>query len=243
MSNWSPWHGCHKISDGCDHCYVYRLDKMYGRDPTIVKKTGGFNAPIARDRYGRYKMQPDGDYVYTCFSTDFLVKEADEWRPEVWSMIKRRSDLQFFFITKRINRFMDCIPDDWNDGYDNVTVACTVENQYMADYRLPVFKSIPIKHKQICVEPLLEYIDITKYLDNIDRVIVGGESGSNARPMNYDWVRLLRTQCLRAGVPSFWFKQTGARFLFNNKLEAVARKNQYRRADDFCLSYDRSNLK
>ena len=52
------------------------------------------------------------------------------------------------FLTKRIERFMDCIPKDWNDGYDNVTVGCTVENQDRADYRLSIFNELPIKHKK-----------------------------------------------------------------------------------------------
>ena len=71
-----------------------------------------------------------------CFSSDFLIEEADDWREECWTMMAERSDLDFIFLTKRIDRFLQCIPDDWNDGYDNVTVGCTVENQAMADHRL-----------------------------------------------------------------------------------------------------------
>jgi len=76
----------------------------------------------------------------TCFTSDFLLKDADPWREDCWLMMKRRSDLWFYFFTKRIDRFMECVPEDWGDGYDNVLVGCTVENQEMADYRLPIFK-------------------------------------------------------------------------------------------------------
>ena len=69
--------------------------------------------------------------VYMCFSTDFLVEEADEWRSECFKMIKERKDCQFLFLTKRIDRFLSCIPEDWNDGYDNVIVCTTIENQKM----------------------------------------------------------------------------------------------------------------
>ena len=57
-----------------------------------------------------------------------VTEEADAWRLECWQMIRERSDLHFLFLTKRIDRFMDCVPDDWNDGYENVSVGCTVEN-------------------------------------------------------------------------------------------------------------------
>lgn len=53
--------------------------------------------------------------------------------------MKERSGLHFLFLTKRIERFMDCIPDDWGDGYENVTVGCTIENQDRADFRLNIF--------------------------------------------------------------------------------------------------------
>ncbi len=90
-------------------------------------------------------MKP-GQTVYLCFSTDFLVDDADEWRFECWQMIRERSDLRFLFLTKRIERFMDCIPKDWNDGYDNVTVGCTVEKMY--DWDISRMRSVksPMAH-------------------------------------------------------------------------------------------------
>ena len=89
---------------------------------------------------------------------------------------------------------MKCIPNDWNDGYDNVVVCCTIENQKNADYKLSIFKELPIKHKCITVQPLLEKIDIEAYLDNIELVVGGGESDTYARPLNFDWVHEFR-QC------------------------------------------------
>ena len=123
-------------------------------------------------------------------------------------MIKKRQDCTFLFLTKRIDRFMKCIPDDWNDGYENVIICCTIENQKNADYKLSIFKCLPIKHKCITAQPLLEKIDIEKYLDNIELVVVGGESAINARPFNYDWVLNIREQCIRKNV-DFEFRQCG----------------------------------
>ncbi len=123
---------------------------MYGNIScsSICRKTQAFNAPIKKKRDGSYKI-PSGKIVLTCFTSDFLLKDADEWREECWQMIRTRNDLLFYFFTKRIDRLQECLPDDWCDGYDNVIIGCTVENQDMADYRLPIFKSLPIKHKTI----------------------------------------------------------------------------------------------
>lgn len=203
---WNPWHGCHKLSEGCRHCYVYRGDARRGIDSSLVTKTKNFDLPIQKKRNGEYKI-PSGTMVYTCFTSDFLLKDADELRAEAWEMMKQRNDLNFMFITKRIDRLQDTLPADWGDGYDNVTICCTVENQDRADYRLPIYKSAPIKHKIIICEPLLGQIDLRPY--NIgswaEQVVVGGESGIEARPCNFDWVMKLHHLCIEEKV-MFWFK-------------------------------------
>ncbi len=143
---WNPWHGCRKISLGCENCYVYRGDARYGRESSSVKKTGDFSLPVLRDRRGAFKI-PSGELVYTCFTSDFLLKDADEWRKDAWQMMRLRRGLNFLFITKRIDRLLDCLPPDWGLGYENVHICCTCENQDRADYRLPIFMAAPIRHK------------------------------------------------------------------------------------------------
>lgn len=207
---WNPWHGCKKYSEGCMNCYVYRIDGRHERDASAVKKNRDFDLPVRKKRSGEYKLQ-GRDIVYTCFSSDFFIENADEWRGEAWAMIRERSDLNFFIITKRIQRFYVSLPDDWKDGYENVTICVTCENQQRADERLPFFLSLPIKHKQIICEPLLSAINLSPYLNSqIEGVTVGGESGSEARVCNFDWVLDIRRQCVAAKVP-FHFKQTGAK--------------------------------
>ena len=153
-SIWNPWHGCHKLSEGCRHCYVYRSDSKYGKDSSVVTKTEKFDLPLQQKKNKTYKI-PSGNLVYTCFTSDFLVEDADEWRQEAWAMIRERQDLHFLFITKRIDRLHKCLPPDWGNGYDHVTICCTMENQDRVDYRLPIYKAAPIKHKIIICEPLL----------------------------------------------------------------------------------------
>ncbi len=156
-------------------------------------------------------MKPGQD-VFLCFSTDYLIEEADSWRGECWNIMRERPDLHFIFLTKRIGRFMDCIPADWDDGYDNVTVGCTVENQDRADYRLSIFKELPIRHKNIICQPLIEGIDLSAYLDNVELVVVGGESDRNARLLDYGWGLAIRKQCVSHNV-HFEFRQCGTHFV------------------------------
>lgn len=126
--SWNPWHGCCKISEGCRNCYVYRQDSRHDKDSREVRQTAMFDRPIRRSRDGRFKV-PAGEMVYTCFTSDFLLEEADDWRAEAWEMIRIRHDLRFMFFTKRIDRLAAALPPDWGEGYENVIIGCTVENR------------------------------------------------------------------------------------------------------------------
>jgi len=226
---WNPWHGCRKISPGCRNCYVYRADQKYDRISSQPHKNKDFDLPVRKKRDGSYKIPP-GELVFTCFTSDFLLSDADQWRDDAWDMIRRRSDLHFLFITKRIDRFEQCIPTDWGSGWNNVSICCTTENQQTADYRLPIFLEAPIRHKSIACEPLLERIDIERYLGGwIDEVLVGGESGPGAAVCDYDWVLDIRQQCIRRGV-AFSYHQTGAKLLRDGKLYEIPRKYQHTQA-------------
>ncbi len=229
MAIWNPWHGCRKISEGCRHCYVYRTDSRYGRDSSVPEKNKNFDLPLHKDRSGSYKIR-SGELVYTCFTSDFFLDAADQWRGEAWDIMRIRSDLRYLIITKRIDRFEQCVPDDWGDGWDNVCICCTCENQDRADYRLPTFLQAPIRHRQIVCEPLLGRVDLSRYLGGwIEGVVVGGESGNEARLCDYDWVLDIRNQCRLKDVP-FHFKQTGALFRKDGRVFRVPRRFQHAQA-------------
>ncbi len=237
-ADWNPWHGCTKISPGCKYCYVYRQDQMYGAEKSSsdVTLNNNFRLPIKRKRDKSYKI-PSGKIVFTCFTSDFLVEGADKWRDEAWAMIRERSDLMFFFFTKRIDRFEACVPKDWGNGYENVIVGCTVENQAMVHYRLSIFKQLPIKHKAIIVAPILERVELTPYLDStIEEVSVSGESGIDARICDYDWILDIRRQCIEREVP-FRFHQTGAKLFKDGKLYRIMRKFQIAQANKANINY------
>ena len=240
---WNPWHGCKKYSEGCLNCYVFRIDGKIDKKADTVTKNKSFNYPIQKNTRG-YTV-PSGSTLYTCLSSDFFLEEADCFRKEAWEVIKSRPDVDFIIITKRILRFYNALPNDWGDGYPNVTLLCTCENQKRADERLPFFISLPIKHKGIVCEPLLERISVLPYLESgeIESVTVGGESGDNARICDYDWVLSIRDDCVSANV-SFNFKQTGANFRKDGELYRIPRRSQHSQAAragiNFCGAFGKN---
>ncbi len=228
---WNPWHGCHKCSPGCMNCYVYYLDNIRNIDSSVVTKSKtNFNLPIKKDRSGKYKID-SGVEIATCFTSDFFIKEADLWREDAWDIIRQRKDVNFLICTKRIERFNECIPKDWNDGYDNVIIAVTCENQQKADERLPILLDINAKHKYVFVSPILEYVDLSYYLKSgkIDMVSVGGESYENARVCDFEWVKKIKHTCDKYNV-LFDFHQTGSNFLMNGKKYKIKHSDEHSQA-------------
>ena len=236
MAVWNPWRGCKRCSEGCLHCYIHKGDAKRNVNTNDIVKTKDFEKPIVKLKNGTYKMK--SGTVYLCFTTDFLIEEADAWRDDCWKMMKERGDCAFLFLTKRIDRFMTCIPDDWGDGYENVVVCCTIENQKNADYKLGIFKNLPIKHKCITAQPLLEDIDIEKYLDGIELVVVGGESDYHARPLDYAWVLNIRKQCVNKNV-SFEFRQCGTYFIKDGKQYKLQTKDLMSQARKANINYEK----
>lgn len=211
-TKWNPWHGCTKISVGCTNCYMFAADERYGKQSAVLTKNSTFDAPLKLDRFKNYKMS-DCQRVYTCITSDFFHEGADKWRPDAWSIMKRRPGLEFFIFTKRTNRILECLPEDWGDGYENVIIGASCENQEMVEERLFALMAVPLKHRAVVCEPLLEQVDLSNWLssDKFEEVMVGGESGERARLCRYEWVCKIREQCKRYGV-DFMFHQTGSRF-------------------------------
>lgn len=228
---WNPWHGCHKCSPGCLNCYVYYLDGLRNKDASIVTKSKtNFKMPIEKNRQGQYKI-PSGVELATCFTSDFFLPEADAWRDECWKMMKMRKDIRFLIPTKRIERFLECIPDDWEDGYENVIIAVTCENQEKVEKRLPIFQKLKIKHKYIFVAPILENVELEPYLKTkeFEMVSVSGESYLNARICDFSWVEHIKEVCDQYQV-KFFFHQTGSNFLMNGKIYKIRHFDEYEQA-------------
>lgn len=213
---WNPWHGCVKKSEGCDNCYMYFLDRMRGGDGRKIFKTKNFAYPLSRGKDDLYKVK-SGEAIRVCMTSDFFLEEADEWRDDAWNIIKERSDVFFFLLTKRPERVEKCLPN--GDVPKNVFFNVTCENQKRADERIPYLLSLPFYHKGIMTAPLIGGIKIEKYLDTgqIEQVICGGENYDGARICNFEWVKELRRECEERNI-RFCFIETGTSFLKDGRL-------------------------
>ena len=197
---WNPWMGCTKVSPGCAHCYMFRERERYGKDPSVVVRSKTtFTAPL------RWKRGAGSGLVFTCSWSDWFHEGADAWRDEAWAIIRATPHLTYQILTKRPERIVEHLPADWGDGWPNVWLGVSVENQRFAG-RASRLATIPATVRFISAEPLLGPVHLP--LDGIHWVIVGGESGSEARPMELHWARTIRDECAEAGV-AFFLKQLG----------------------------------
>ena len=214
---WNPWHGCTKISEGCQHCYMYFLDAQRQMDGSKIFKTNNFDYPLQRNRNGAYKIK-SGEHIRVCLTSDFFLEEADQWRDDAWRIIAERPDVAFYLLTKRPQRVADHLPKNWGDGWENVLFSVTAENQRRADERVPILLELPFKHKGITVAPFIGEVSLERYLASgqIEEVVSGGENYDGARPCRFEWVQRLCSECERYRVNFNWF-ETGTVFIKDGK--------------------------
>ncbi len=225
-STWNPWYGCTPVSEGCWNCYARRNWRLLGLKPGEVRMAADktFEAPL------HWK---DPRKIFVCSIGDFFHEAVDPcWRVHALGIMTYQRH-KFIIVTKRPERAIESLYGGRNQsagtGYfkkgdylPNVWILATVENQEQADRRIPEllrlreYGSWPVLG--ISAEPMLGEIDLSRWVDKLDWIVAGGESGQKARPMHPDWVRSLRDQAVQAGVP-FFFKQWGAWCLKSNKPE------------------------
>ena len=223
---WNAWHGCKKCSEGCRNCYMYFLDEKRGvqTPSSVCHKTGKFNYPISKSRDKQYKIK-SGERLRVNMTSDTFLEDADAWREDFWKIIRTRSDVIFWILTKRPERFSTCLPSDWGDGYPNVSMNITCENQEMFDKRIGYLLSTPAKHKGLCLAPLLSDIDITPALASgqIEEVCVGGENYNNPRVCCYEWVKHIADTCAAYKINFCWY-ETGTLLSVNGAITCAPLK-------------------
>src|SRR5262249_7071851 len=138
-------------------------------------------------------------------------KVPTSWRVDLWSLIRSTPALEWFVLTKRPQNIRDMLPTDWGEGWPHVWFGTTTENQIEATRRIPHLVAIPAAVRFLSVEPMLEAINLSPWLGELDWLIAGGESGvgNRSRPMHPDWVRDLRDQ-VRAAGGAVLLKQGGS---------------------------------
>jgi protein gp37 len=196
--------GCTKISPGCTHCYAERMALRLRamRQPNYMDGFRITTHEHALDLPLRWR-KPQSIFVNSM--SDIFHKAAPfDFIRRIFEVIEKASWHRFQALTKRSDRLVALAPSlPWPE---NLWMGVTVENADFA-YRIDHLGMVDAAVRFISFEPLLGPIPKMD-LSRIDWVIVGGESGPRARPMERDWVRDLQHQCERADVP-FFFKQWG----------------------------------
>lgn len=191
---WNPWRGCSKVSAGCDNCYMFRDAKRFGLDPDTVTRQAPatLRAPLVKTRpkktwppvmdHGEpaYKW-PDGDKVFVCSWSDFFHSDADGMRAEAWGIIRQRPGLIFQILTKRPERIAECLPADWGEGWPNVWLGVTAENQAAADARIPILLATPAAVRFVSIEPMVGPVDLRSFIQ------LWGENGTSEHVEKYGW--------------------------------------------------------
>lgn len=231
---WNPTTGCTKISSGCKNCYAARMaNRLRGRfgypadDPfRVTLRPDRLELPFKWRNPRRVFVDSMGDLFHEAVPFDFIAA--------VFGVMAANPQHTFQILTKRPNRMlewyswispeMDLLNQiaEW-PIFPNVWLGVTAENQKAADERIPTLLQCPAAVRFVSAEPLLGPLNLRRFfLDDdgldleggwpqfagLDWVIVGGETGPGARPMNPDWARQIRDQCKEVGVP-FFFKKMG----------------------------------
>lgn len=234
----NPWIGCQKVSAACDFCYAEGLmDKRLGQvewgpgKPRKRTSEANWRQPLKWNR----KAAKNGirQRVFCASLADVFDNAVpDEWREDLWHLIRETPSLTWMLLTKRPQNIARMLPDD--AIRERVWLGTTAEHQEEADRRIPILLVERAAVRFVSMEPLLGPVDLTAVtvgglpagtllttdalngepndygygLGTLDWVIAGGESGQAARPMHPDWARSIRDQCQAAGVP-FFHKQNG----------------------------------
>ena len=203
-SSWNPVTGCTKISAGCAHCYAERMAKrLHAMGQPNYRN--GFEVACHPDALGLPLKWKKSQMIFVNSMSDLFHRAVPaRFIEEIFFTMNQARWHTFQILTKRADRLLQLAPRlKWTP---NVWMGVTVENDKHVD-RINRLREVPAAVRFLSLEPLLgplPELDLTR----IDWVIVGGESGPGARPMDPAWVLDLRDQCLNAGVP-FFFKQWG----------------------------------
>jgi protein gp37 len=222
------WIGCSKVSAACDHCYAEdlmgtqgsRLKRaVWGRlGPRVYCKSGWADSlkwQRAAERNGG--VDPDLGRKRTVFInslSDFFDNHRTViWRDDAWATFRQCTNLVIILVTKRPQLIARYLPEFWPEIAHRVWIIVTAEDQPNADWRcrdlVEAFDDrVEPAVMGVSIEPMLGPVDLSPWLHKLKWVIVGGESGAEARPTHPRWVLDLRDQCLAAGV-AFFFKQWG----------------------------------
>ena len=233
----NPWWGCVRVSPGCDMCYAEEWDKRFG-----PSHWGGFasrrffgdkhwNEPLKLDR--KAKQEGKIARIFCASMSDVCeilpfghpqIEEMKAARLRLCELIRNTPNLEWLMLTKRPENIValfgypDMLLDEFGQWAPNVRWGTTTENQLFADRRLPALIATGCKNF-VSYEPAIEMVNFMPWIDKLDWLICGGESGKDARPFKLEWAQLILAQCdvsnkARMGCVPF-IKQLGSNAFFN----------------------------
>jgi protein gp37 len=219
---WNPWIGCNPISEGCAHCYAEAMHRTKPWTPdfsVVTRAKTTWKNPL------RWQKEAEAEgrvgMVFCASLSDFFHPAADQWRAEAWKIVKSTPNLVWRFTMKRVELVADRLPADWGDGYPNCWIGTTWETKKHL-WRLDALRAIPAAGRYAAIEPLLGNLtpDLADHLDEIDWVVLGGETGNGHRPMDAQWARDIRDLYQARGI-AFWFLGHGGTHQKETLLDGV----------------------
>lgn len=204
-ATWNPVTGCTKASAGCAHCYAEMMSRRLKAMGT-AKYRNGFSVTLHEESLGEPKKWRKPRAIFVCSMSDLFHNDVPfTFVDKVMQVIKETPQHRYQLLTKRAERMEEYF--ETHEVPQNVWLGVTVEVQSSKQRieSLRKIKAAPIRF--LSCEPLLEDLG-TIDLEGIDWVIVGGESGTQARPMKEEWVKNIKAQC-DANDKAFFFKQWG----------------------------------
>lgn len=211
-ATWNPVTGCTKVSAGCKNCYAERL-ALRLQAMRMARYRNGFRVTLHEDAVGLPKRWREPRLVFVNSMSDLFHELVPE--PYIFTVFDRMAEAglhTYQILTKRPERMAEVVTAYYarrdHQPLSNVWLGVSIENDRWA-HRAYHLRATPAAVRFISAEPLLGPLPSLDFRD-LDWVIVGGESGGNARPMHADWVRDLRDRAAAAGI-AFFFKQWGGR--------------------------------
>ena len=201
---WNPVTGCSKVSEGCRHCYAHRL-ALRLRAMGNRRYANGFGVTLHEDLVDAPLRWRSPRVVFVNSMSDLFHKDVPvPFLRQVFETMNKCRQHTFQILTKRSGRLRQLAGKlEWTK---NIWMGVSVENESV-NHRIEDLRQVPAEVRFLSCEPLIGPMEKLP-LEDIHWVIVGGESGPGARPMEADWVRSIREQCGKAGI-AFFFKQWG----------------------------------
>ncbi|VXD17199.1 phage Gp37/Gp68 family protein [Planktothrix paucivesiculata] len=262
----NPIVGCSRISAGCQNCYAATAAKSARLQQfSQYQKVGEWDGTVefVENQLDKISSWKKSKNIFFCSMADMFHKNVPfQWVEKIFQVIEENPQHTYQILTKRPERMIEFF--DWyiarNSDHsvglqwsipDNVWLGVSAENQAIADKRIPLLMQIPAKVRFLSCEPLLEPLDLSKFLpiewselaedwieswpgigsystnDYPNWIIVGGESGAGSRPCHVDWIRSIASQAQSAKVPVF-IKQLGSNAIASSPYIDGVAKSHYK---------------